>query len=843
MKGTERTANVLCFAAVLMCAAAVMWSGCQGANDLKKDIEHGNTGTKILLKYDETVMWVWHETEPHRYSQLSPNSEVLEGTSLLFESKNLPDGKQVDKWQVNTKELTDDKYTVNSADAVTEGGQKVITVAYTTKAAEAIVIRFNESTITVQKSGGKRINSGDTVYEGHWMRFRAVNLPAGQQVDKWKINDRELNGSRYTINSADAVTEGGQKVITLAYTTKPAEAIVIRFNENELEVHRSGSSEFIYDRDTIYEGAGIWFNAINLLPGQQVDKWKINDKELNDAWYTINSADAVTEGGQKVITVTYTTKAAEAIVIKFDKNKIEVHKSISDESIHNGDIIYEGTKIWFRAVNLPAGQQVDKWKINDRELNDAWYTINSADAIPEGGQKVITLAYTTKPAEAIVIRFNENELEVHRSGSSEFIHNGDTMYEGADIWFRAVNLPAGQQVDKWTVNDKKLNGYRYTIDIADTVTEGGQKVITVTYTTKAAEAIVVRFNENDIKVYKNGSGSIKNGASVDEGSRLLFYTVNLPARQQVDKWKINDRKLNYDWYTVNSADTVTEGGQKVITVAYTTKAAEAIVIKFDKNKIEVYKEGEDTPIQDGDTVYEGTPIWFGMANLAEGIPAGQTFNGWTINGKEYNDSAYTVTLADAVTEGSQKVITISYTAKLGTDPVVIKFDPAFVRVYHRDANTPVQNGQTLYAGTELRIRKRKVNAINKWLINTKEYWGKSSAYSINSAHAIEENGQKVIRISFTVSPVQMMTVQFDPALIECKTVTGKTITSGYEGPAYLYAILTAKLPSGKKVKHWEINGRKIPGSEGRKTLEGQADPDFAVEENGKKVIKVNLVVE
>ena len=667
MKGTERTANVLCFAAVLMCAAAVMWSGCQGANDLKKDIEHGNTGTKILLKYDETVMWVWHETEPHRYSQLSPNSEVLEGTSLLFESKNLPDGKQVDKWQVNTKELTDDKYTVNSADAVTEGGQKVITVAYTTKAAEAIVIRFNESTITVQKSGGKRINSGDTVYEGHWMRFRAVNLPAGQQVDKWKINDRELNGSRYTINSADAVTEGGQKVITLAYTTKPAEAIVIRFNENE--------------------------------------------------------------------------------------------------------------------------------------------------------------------------------LEVHRSGSSEFIHNGDTMYEGADIWFRAVNLPAGQQVDKWTVNDKKLNGYRYTIDIADTVTEGGQKVITVTYTTKAAEAIVVRFNENDIKVYKNGSGSIKNGASVDEGSRLLFYTVNLPAGQQVDKWKINDRKLNYDWYTVNSADAVTEGGQKVITVAYTTKAAEAIVIKFDKNKIEVYKEGEDTSIQDGDTVYEGTPIWFGMANLAEGIPAGQTFNGWTINGKEYNDSAYTVTLADAVTEGSQKVITIAYTAKLGTDPVVIKFDPAFVRVYHRDANTPVQNGQTLYAGTELRIRKRKVNAINKWLINTKEYWGKSSAYSINSAHAIEENGQKVIRISFTVSPVQMMTVQFDPALIECKTVTGKTITSGYEGPAYLYAILTAKLPSGKKVKHWEINGRKIPGSEGQKTLEGQADPDFAVEENGKKVVKVNLVVE
>ena len=85
--------------------------------------------------------------------------------------------------------------------------------------AERIVVKFDETHINVGLNG-TFIPTGHTVYEGGRLSFRTKNLPAGQQVDKWKVNGKEIQGNGYRINIADAVDEGSQKVITVTYTTK-----------------------------------------------------------------------------------------------------------------------------------------------------------------------------------------------------------------------------------------------------------------------------------------------------------------------------------------------------------------------------------------------------------------------------------------------------------------------------------------------------------------------------------------------------------------------------------------------------------------------------------------------
>ncbi|WP_253675288.1 hypothetical protein [Treponema sp. OMZ 305] len=542
----------------------------------------------------------------------------------------------------------------------------------------------------------------------------------------------------------------------------------------------------------------------------------------------------ITSGGGGKIFIKYN---AENLTVRYEKNdRYELLPPNSEVS--------EGMLLRFRDKNIPAGQQVDKWKVNTKELDYDDYTVNVADAVSEGSNKVITVTYTTKPAAAVVVKFDESKVEVYKNGSGT-LNNEATVYEGALLWFELLNPPEGQQVDKWKINAKELDDDDYTVNAADAVSDGSNKVITVTYTTKPAAAVVVKFDESKVKVYKNGSGTLNNEATVYEGALLWFELLNPPEGQQVDKWKVNTKELDYDDYTVNVADAVSEGSNKVITVTYTTKPAAAVVVKFDESKVEVYKNGSGT-LNNGATVYEGVSLWFGVKSL----PTGQVFDKWLINGtKEVKEHyLYTVNIADAVPDGLDKVITVTYTTKLSAGSVVIKFDPTLVKVVAPlSGMNDIATGQTIDAGTQLRVYPQVPGGIDidKILFNTREYTYKHDGiYTLDINDAVQEGGNKVVRIGFTVKHPQVLTAQFTPAAsIECRTVTGEAITSGDEGSAYLYAILKAKLSPGQVVKHWEVNGTKIPGSERQTILEGQANPAFAVEEGGKKVVKVNLVLE
>lgn len=90
--------------------------------------------------------------------------------------------------------------------------------------AESIIIKYDAEQISVYMRGTNNtwdvIPPNTKVYAGRLLSFNITNLPAGQQVDKWKVNGKEIQGNGYRINIADAVDEGTQKVITVTYTLK-----------------------------------------------------------------------------------------------------------------------------------------------------------------------------------------------------------------------------------------------------------------------------------------------------------------------------------------------------------------------------------------------------------------------------------------------------------------------------------------------------------------------------------------------------------------------------------------------------------------------------------------------
>ena len=156
----------------------------------------------------------------------------------------------------------------------------------------------------------------------------------------------------------------------------------------------------------------------------------------------------------------------------------------------------------------------------------------------------------------------------------------------------------------------------------------------------------------------------------------------------------------------------------------------------------------------------------------------------------------------------------------------------------------LQSGQTVYEGAKLdfRIHSGSYGEINKWFVNAKELHPHIT-YIVDPADAVYENGQRVIRIRFTVNNPQTLTVQFNSSEVECKVFDGTaatSVSSGYQGPAYTYVILKAIIPQGKSVKHWKVNGNIIPNSTGAALLEGQANPAFATPEG---LINISVIFE
>ena len=156
-------------------------------------------------------------------TKINPGTAVYEGTNLCLAAKNIPPGKMIVKWKINSKEFPsnnfDGWYSVNAEDA---DSANTVTVTRILKEAASITIKYNSAEIIVMKHipGDELLSvevpSGTAVDEGSLLRFETKD---GHSVSKWILNG-EIKVSptaAYQVDSKHAVVEDNKKVIKVTF--------------------------------------------------------------------------------------------------------------------------------------------------------------------------------------------------------------------------------------------------------------------------------------------------------------------------------------------------------------------------------------------------------------------------------------------------------------------------------------------------------------------------------------------------------------------------------------------------------------------------------------------------
>ena len=154
-------------------------------------------------------------------TKINPGTAVYEGTNLWLAAKNIPPGKMIVKWKINSKEFPsnnfDGWYSVNAEDA---DSANTVTVTRILKDAASITINYNSDELTVKKlipaGPSVEVPSGTAVDEGSLLGFETKD---GHSVTKWILNGKTEVGPHvaYQVDSKDAVDEGDKKVIRVTF--------------------------------------------------------------------------------------------------------------------------------------------------------------------------------------------------------------------------------------------------------------------------------------------------------------------------------------------------------------------------------------------------------------------------------------------------------------------------------------------------------------------------------------------------------------------------------------------------------------------------------------------------
>ncbi|UTY23734.1 hypothetical protein [Treponema denticola] len=638
-----------------------------------------------------------------------------------------------------------------------------------------ITINYKSDELTVEKkdtaSGNwTEISSGTAVDEGTRLRFEAKNVPSGNMVDKWVLNDKEKtpnsgNDLFYIVKAEDTVDEGGKKVIKVTRTFKPAASITIKYNSGEITIEKkdtaSGNWTEISSDTEVDEGSDLWFIVKNKPSGKILDKWLLNGKkEVKPGYiYSIKAEDAVDEGGKKVIKVERILKDAASITINYNSDELTIKKNTDGNwiEIASGSAVDEGTRLEFGAKNIPSGKTVDKWLLNGETTiatgsDYCFYTVKAEDA---DSANIITVTRILKDAASITINYNSDELTVKNTKTWTEVASGTAVDEGTRLSFEAKNIPPGKILDKWVLNNGKKEvkpGYSYSIKTEDAVEEGGKKVIKVERILKDAALITINYNSDELTVKKNTDGNwteIPSGTAVYEGTELWLNAKNIPSGKTVDKWLLNGETTiatgsDYCFYTVKAEDA---DSANTITITRKLKDAALITINYNPDELGVKDTNGFVIINPGEAVYEGSYLAF----TAKNIPPGKMIVKWKINSKEFPsnnfDGWYSVNAEDADSANTVTVTRIlkdaaSITINYNSDELTVK------KLIPDVPSVEVPSGTAVDEGSLLGFEPKDGHSVTKWILNGKTEVGPHVAYQVDSKDAVDEGDKKVIRVTF-----------------------------------------------------------------------------------------------
>ena len=263
------------------------------------------------------------------------------------------------------------------------------------------------------------------------------------------------------------------------------------------------------------------------------------------------------------------------------------------------------------------------------------------------------------------------------------------------------------------------------------------------------------------------------------------------------------------WYKEKECTTPWNFATDTVTADIILYAKWKITIQFDPSKMTCRKGGRYT-INSGDTVYENDNLSFTAT-----LPTGQTVEKWKINSHEPPPTwsvnpcifNYTVKAEDVQSD----VIDIDYTVKTAT-PAIIHFDPS--KIECEKGSTTVNTGDVVYENDALSFMAINLPAgqtVKSWTVNGSEPTG-ALPWIFHYTVRTDDIKSGTITVAYTEKTAAEATIHFDSSKIKCFRFFGSDTTPDIPiadgGTVYEHDNLMciAKLPAGKMVDSWTVNG-------------------------------------
>lgn len=288
-----------------------------------------------------------------------------------------------------------------------------------------------------------------------------------------------------------------------------------------------------------------------------------------------------------------------------------------------------------------------------------WYKESGCTTLWNFATDTVTSDMTLYAQWTTIIHFNANKMTCWKGDTP--VNPGETVYENDGLSFKAT-LPAGQTVDKWTVNDVEepyatIPWFSYIVQAEDT--QGGS--ITIGYTERQAAQVTISFNPSKMTCRKildiSFTGTpVLSGDTVYEHD-LLMFSAQPAAGKMADSWTVNGApRKNADVIGNNVFYQIDSSSSSSLNFDYTEKTAEKLELQFDASRIQCTKLPDQTPVSPGPRD-EGDALLFS--------PKDGSIVTWKVNGKPYNiiiekSCLLEFTKKTAKKYGNENVLTVSY---------------------------------------------------------------------------------------------------------------------------------------------------------------------------------------
>ena len=486
-----------------------------------------STWTAPVTTYDVTV----HSGIAAKASETSSGASsisVKAGTTITLTAAAPEEGKEFDKWVVNSGKITLSSATSETATFTMPGEAVEVTATYKNV---IYSVKVNSGSSYTEKAV-----SGDTV------TITADDPAPGKEFDTWVINSGSVILSSSSNERTTFLLRSGDVEITATYKDIPVTTYSVTVN--------SGSS----DKQEAQAGEKVTITADSPVPGKEFDKWVTASGEISLSDEKASVATFTMPEGNVEVTATYKNIPPKTY-------SVTVRFGSADKSEY-----VAGEVVTITAAAPEEGKEFDKWVISSGDITLA----NEAAGIttftmPQGNVEV-TATYKEEVVPQAVFAVTVN------SGSTD----KETAAEGDTVSITADAPSEGKEFDKWIVESENVQLSDESSSVTSFTMPAGDVVVTATYKDVPPTEYKVTVNSGEAV---SSSGSMGSSSITATSGEKITLTAGLPSDgKEFDKWVINEGAITLSDEASESATFTMPEGNVEVTATYRNIPPKAYVV-------------------------------------------------------------------------------------------------------------------------------------------------------------------------------------------------------------------------------------------------------------------------